>query len=86
MKVDTLNPTDNGILQAKLTEVHPSNISSHPLLAEIFNSPVSAGKYHGQCVAISVLCGANQFEPQIEPWGRFATLCKTVCPHRYRTC
>ena len=26
-KVQTLNPTDNGIRQAKLTEVHPSNIS-----------------------------------------------------------
>ena len=27
MKVHTLNPADNGIRQAKLTEVHPSNIS-----------------------------------------------------------
>ena len=34
--------------------------------------------YHGQRVAISVLCGANQFEPQIGPWGRYATLYKTV--------
>ena len=77
-KVHTLNPTDNGIRQAKLTEVHPSNISWHPLLAEIFNSPITAGTYHGQRVAVSVLCGANQFGPQIGPWGRYATLCKTV--------
>ena len=77
-KFHTLNPTDNGISQAKLTEVHPSNISWHPLLTEIFNSPISAGTYHGQRVAISVLCGANQFEPQIGPWGRYATLCKMV--------
>ena len=27
---------------------------------------------------MSVLCGANQFEPQIGPWGRYTTLCKTV--------
>ena len=26
-KAHTLNPTENGIRQAKLTEVHPSNIS-----------------------------------------------------------
>ena len=39
-KVHILNPTDSGICQAKLTEVHPSNISWHPLLAEIFNSPI----------------------------------------------
>ena len=30
-KVHTLNPTDTGICQAKLTEVHPSKISWHPL-------------------------------------------------------
>ena len=76
--VHTLNPTDNGIRQAKLTGVHPSNISLHPLLAEMCNSPISAGTYHDQRVAISMLCGANQFEPQIGPWGRYVTLCKTV--------
>ena len=75
-KVHTLNPTDNG--QAKLTEVHPLNISWNQLLAKIFNSPISAGTHHGQRVAISVLCGANHFEPQIGPWGCYATLCKTV--------
>ena len=77
-KVQTLNPNDNRIRQAKLTEVHPSKISWHPLLAEIFISPISAGTYHGERVAVSVLCGANQFESQIGPWGRNATLCKTV--------
>ena len=77
-KVHTLNPTDNRICQAKLTEVHPSNISWHPLLTEIFNSPISAGTHHGQRVALLVLFGANQFEPQIGPWGCYATLCKTV--------
>ena len=35
-----------------------------------------AGTYHDQRVAISVLCGANQFEPQIGPWGGYATLYK----------
>ena len=75
-KVHTLNPTDSGIFQAKPTEVHPSKTSWHPLLAEIFNSQISAGTYHGQHVAISVLCGANQFEPQIGSWGRYATLYK----------
>ena len=54
-KVHTLNPTDNRICQAKLTEVHPSNISWHPLLTEIFNSPISAGTHHGQRVALLVL-------------------------------
>ena len=78
VKVHTLNPTDNGILQAKLTEVHPSDISWHPLLAEIFNSPISAGMYHVQRVAILVLCDANQFKLQIRPWSRYATLCKTA--------
>ena len=77
-EVHTLNPTDSGICQAKLTEVYPSNISRHPLLAKIFNSPISPGTYHGQRVAISMLCGANQFEPHIRPWGRYATLLKTV--------
>ena len=76
-KVHTLNPTDNGI-QAKLTEGHPSNIYSHPLHAETFNSPFSTGMYHGQRIAISVLCSANQFEPQIGLRGLYATLCKTV--------
>ena len=78
VKVHTLNPTDTGICQAKLTEVHPSNISWHPLLAEIFNSPISAGTYHVPHVAISVVCDANQFEPQIVPWGRYVTFRKTV--------
>ena len=84
VKVHTLNPTDNGICQAKLTEVHPSNISWHPLLAEIFNSPISTGTCHGQRVPISVLCDANQFEPQIGPGGRYATLYKTVYPSQER--
>ena len=77
-KVHTLNPTDNWICQAKLTEVYPSNISWQPLLVEILNSSISAGTYHGQCVAISLFCGANQFEPQIGLWGHYATLYKTV--------
>ena len=47
-KVRILNPTDNEICQAKLNEVHHSNISWHPLLAEIFNSPISVETYHGQ--------------------------------------
>ena len=55
VNVLTLHPTDNGICHAKLIEVHPSNISSYPLLAEIFNSLISAGTYHGQRVATSVL-------------------------------
>ena len=50
---------DNGICHVKLIGVHPSNISWHLLLAKIFNSPNSAGMYHGQLVATSVLCGAN---------------------------
>ena len=49
---------------AKLIEVHPSNISLHLLLAEIFNFSIFAGTYHGQRVATLVLCGANQLEPQ----------------------
>ena len=77
-KVHTLNPTNNGICQVKLTEVHPSSISWHPLLTEIFNSLISARTYHGQRVATSVLCGAYQFESQIWPWGRYATLYKTA--------
>ena len=78
VKVHTLNPTENGICQAKLTEVHPSNISWHPLLAKMFNSPISAGTYHDQRIATSVLCGPNQFEPQIGLWGCYATLYKMV--------
>ena len=62
--IHTLNPTDNGICQAKMTEFHPSNISWYLLLAKIFNSSISARAYHGQHVAISVLCNTNQFEPQ----------------------
>ena len=43
-----LDPTDNEIRHAKLIEVHPSNISWHLLLAEIFNSQISDGMYHSQ--------------------------------------
>ena len=32
---------------------------------------------------MSVLCGANQFKPQIGPWDRYATLCKTVYRNRH---
>ena len=60
VNVHTLRPTDNRIRHAKLAEVYFSNIFRHLLLlAEKFNSPVSAGTYHGQRVATSVLCGAN---------------------------
>ena len=76
VNVHTLHPTDNGIRHSKLIEVHPSNISWHLLIAEIFNSSISAGTYHGQRVATSVFCGANQLESQIGPWGRYATLLK----------
>ena len=78
--VHALNPIHNGICQAKLTEVHPSNIIWHLLLAEIFNSPISAGTYHGQRVATLVWCGANQLEPQIGLRGCYVTLYKTVYP------
>ena len=71
-----LHPTDNGICHAKLIEVHPSNIFWGPLLAEIFNCPISAGTYYGQRVATSVLCDANWFE--IGPLGRYATLLKRL--------
>ena len=77
--VHTLNPIDNGICQAKLTE-DPSNTSWHLLLAKIFNSSMSVRTYHGQRVATSVLWDTNQFEPQIGPRGRYATLYKTVYP------
>ena len=53
-EVHTLNPTDSGICQAKLTEIHSSNISWHPWLAEILNSPISAETYYGQRVTTSV--------------------------------
>ena len=46
-----LHLTDNEIHRAKLIEVHPSNISWHLLLAEIFNSPIYARTYHDQRVA-----------------------------------
>ena len=62
VNVHALHPTDNRIHHAKLIEVHPSNISLRPLrtlLAEMFNSPIFAGTYHGQRVATSVLCGAR---------------------------
>ena len=55
-----------------------SNISRHPLLAEIFNSPISAGTYRGQRVGTLVLYSANWSEPHIMPWGRKAALCKRV--------
>ena len=61
--VHTLHPTESSICHTKLIEVHPSNISSHPLLAKIFNSQVSAKTYHGQLVATLVLCGSNQLKP-----------------------
>ena len=53
--VHILHPTDNGICHAKLIEVHPSNILSDLKVAKIFNSPISAGTYHGQRIAILVL-------------------------------
>ena len=77
-KVYTLNPTDNGICQAKLAKVHPLNIPWHLSLAEIFNSPFFAGTHHGLRFTTSVLCNANQFEPQIGMWGRYTTLYKMV--------
>ena len=69
----------------KLIEIQPSNISCHLLLAEIFNSPISAGTYHGQRIATSsVLCGADQFEPQIGPRGCYVPIYKTVYQHQQK--
>ena len=53
--INILHPTDNGIRHAKLVEADPSNISWHLLLAEIFNSKISAGTNHGQRFATLVL-------------------------------
>ena len=61
--METLHPIDNGIWNAKLIEVLLSNIFWYLVLAEIFDSHISAGAYHGQGqhVATSVLWGADQF-------------------------
>ena len=59
MNFHILHPTDSATRHAKLIEVRPSNISCHLLLAEIFNFQISAGTYHDQRVATSVLWGVN---------------------------
>ena len=61
MNFHILHPTGDGIHFAKLVEIHPSNISSHLLLAEIISSQISARTCHGQRVATMMLWGANQF-------------------------
>ena len=66
-KVHTLNPTDNGIRQAKLTEVHPSNISWHLLLAKIFNSPISAGTHHSHVRRKSIRAANRAAGPLCDP-------------------
>ena len=49
---------------AKKIETRQQNIPWNLLLAEKFNSAFSAGTYHGQRVATSVLCNANQLARQ----------------------
>ena len=74
-----LHPTDNGIIShAKLMQVHPSNVFWHLLLAEIFNSQISAGTYQGQHVATLVWRVANRCAPYIGRRGRDATLFKRL--------
>ena len=57
-----LHPLDRWIRHAKLIEVHISHSTLQLLLAEIFNSPISAGTYHGQRVATSVFIVSSSFK------------------------
>ena len=51
MNVHIPYPIDDEIFRDKLIGVHPSNISWHILLTEIYNSPISYETYHDHCVA-----------------------------------